>query len=312
MKLAKTAAVVAFLMAGLSILSALMGTILLLPLALIPLTAGIGILRRGVWSAYGFALFQFVQLLILAIVIIRTGASGGALPVTLGTMAVSMALVVLFVLAGRAVQTGNGKRGLAWPWIVASILCAAPLTFGQAFVIPTGAMEDTILIGDHIYVQRLPRRLPARDELVVFVYPADRRQTFVKRVVGVAGDRIHISNKTVYRNGIRLEEPYAVHKNNFPDAYRDNFPSEPNDAFLLEPGREMLTKHSAGGEIVVPDRSYFVLGDNRDNSLDSRYWGFVTADDVIGKPLIIYDSEEPPDGKPALQRVRWGRLLKVL
>jgi signal peptidase I len=113
----------------------------------------------------------------------------------------------------------------------------------------------------------------------------------VKRVIGVAGDRIKIVNKQVYRNGTPLEEPYKFHKTEYIDAYRDNFPGEPY-VHLSEGALEMLEKHVVNGEVVVPPNMYFAMGDNRDNSLDSRYWGFVPRENIIGKPLIIYWSYE--------------------
>lgn len=158
-------------------------------------------------------------------------------------------------------------------------------------MIPTGAMEDTLLIGDHILVQRFPRPSVARGDLIVFLYPIDRNQTFVKRVIGVPGDRIKIVEKIVYVNGAELREPYVIHKNPYPDSYRDNLPSEPKGQ-AADAAREMLNNNVVNGQVVVPQGKYFVLGDNRDNSLDSRYWGFVGNGDVIGKPFLIYDSGE--------------------
>lgn len=110
----------------------------------------------------------------------------------------------------------------------------------------------------------------------------------MKRVVGAAGDRIRISDKIVYRNGAALKEPYAIHKASYPDSYRDNIPSESDSPFAAA-AQEMVKKNVVNGEVVVPQGKYFVLGDNRDNSLDSRYWGFVDSGDVIGKPLPIWN-----------------------
>jgi signal peptidase I len=125
-----------------------------------------------------------------------------------------------------------------------------------------------------------------------------------------------MSGKIVYRNGAALEEPYAVHKTDYVDSYRDNFPSEPNSPFGGA-GQEMLKQHVVKGELVVPEGKYFVMGDNRDVSLDSRYWGFVGSGDLIGKPLLIYGSEdqsaEPLNGRATRsRRVRWGRFFKWL
>ena len=137
----------------------------------------------------------------------------------------------------------------------------------------------------------LPYSEVKRGDIIVFRYPVDIRQTFVKRVIGVPGDRIRIENKQVFRNGVPVEEPYKFHKTEYNDSYRDNFPSQPY-LQLSEGAIEMLEKHVVNGEVVVPPNSYFAMGDNRDNSLDSRYWGFVPRANIIGKPLIIYWSYE--------------------
>jgi signal peptidase I len=137
-------------------------------------------------------------------------------------------------------------------------------------------------------------------------------------VVGIPGDHIRISHKILYRNGAAQAESYVRHKTDYEDSYRDNFPSTPNGSFAAW-ANEMLTKHVSGGEVVVPESSYFVLGDNRDSSLDSRYWGFVNAADAIGRLLLIYDSEDAAspggaivenDDSLRLHHVRWGRLFK--
>jgi signal peptidase I len=154
---------------------------------------------------------------------------------------------------------------------------------------------------------------------VVFPYPVDRRQTFVKRVVGMPGDRIKIVQKRVFRNDAELEEPYATHKTEYMDPYRDNFPSPPN-VQVAASAVAMLKNNLSNGEIVVPDGNYFVLGDNRDNSLDSRYWGFVPRGDVLGKPFLVYYSEDvltDDDAKKdtfrfTWDRVRWNRFFKAL
>ncbi|HYO81366.1 MAG TPA: signal peptidase I [Bryobacteraceae bacterium] len=198
-------------------------------------------------------------------------------------------------------RTERTERGTIAEWTVTVLLLLfGTTTLVQAFVIPTGSMEDNLLVGDHLLVDKLayaphgpvskyllPYQDIERGDIVVFRYPVDIKQTFVKRVIGVPGDRVRLENKQVILNGRRIPEPYKVHKTDFVDSYRDNFPSTPY--LPVSPGAiEMLEKHVQSGDIVVPENSYFVMGDNRDNSLDSRYWGFVPRANVIGKPLIIY------------------------
>jgi len=189
-------------------------------------------------------------------------------------------------------------------WAVTILLLLfGTTTLVQAFVIPTGSMEDTLLIGDHLLVDKLayspsgalskyilPYEEPRHGDIIVFRYPGDISQTFVKRVIGVPGDHIKLINRIVYRNGVRLNEPYVYHKFPYLDS-RDNFPGEPTafaEGLQAQLQRDMLDNHVVSNEVVVPANSYFAMGDNRDNSLDSRYWGFVPRDNIIGKPLVIY------------------------
>jgi signal peptidase I len=318
MKLVKAAYIVAFVVSALLIVSALLDEIVFLTVAAIPLMAGIGIVRKRVWSAYGYALFQCAGLLAMPLLLLRVGHVDRLLLLeALGSAAFSIALAILFFLAGRRLQAAGCKRGLASLWIALSVLYALPMVFFQAFVIPSGAMENTLLIGDHVLVQCLPKPRPSRGDIIVFRYAVNRRETYVKRVIGVPGDRIRISNKVVYRNGAPLQEPYAIHVTSYLDPYRDNFPSKPNTP-LESRGMEMLDNHVVNGEVVVPEKNYFVLGDNRDDSLDSRYQGFVAADDVVGRPFLIYDSQDRPtidlDGNKSSppHRTRWKRLFKIL
>lgn len=281
------AVLVSFLLAGFTAYSSITGPILLLPLATAPLMAGIGILRRRAWSAYGFSLFLLAQIVLLGLSLLRSGGAGswevGA------AIALSLFLIALYLAAGRSLANAGASRGQPWPWLAVSTLFIVPFLFFQPFVIPTGAMENTLTVGDRILVQRFPKPAIARDDLVVFTSPVDRGQTFVKRVIGMPGDHIRIANKIVFRNGRPLIEPYAVHKTDYVDRYRDHFPSVP-EAPIAASAQEMLARHVVNGEVVVPVGKYFVLGDNRDNSWDSRYWGFVDAADLLGKPTIMYSS----------------------
>ncbi len=201
----------------------------------------------------------------------------------------------------------RSHRGFIAEWTVTIIL----LLFGtanlvQAFVIPTGSMQDTLLIGDHLLVDKLayapagpiskhllPYEEIKRGDIFVFRSPADLKMTLVKRCMGVPGDRIKLVDKQVYLNGRKLDEPYVRHIAESIDSYRDNFPGEP-DMQVSEHGKEMLAQAVENGEIRVPPGNYFAMGDNRDNSLDSRYWGFVPRDNVLGKPVIIYWSYDAP------------------
>jgi signal peptidase I len=172
----------------------------------------------------------------------------------------------------------------------------------QAFKIPTGSMEPNLLVGDHLIVNKtifspaatgleralLPRRDIRRGEVVVFKFPEDPARDFIKRVIGLPGDQLELRRKKIYINGQPLDEPY-VH-------------------FLvpLSPESERRTDElrEEYGPVTVPSDQYFVMGDNRDNSVDSRYWGFLPATYVKGKALFIYFSVGETFGD-----IQWGRLL---
>jgi signal peptidase I len=239
------------------------------------------------------------------------------------------------------IQRPDPPRGTIAEWTVTILLLLfGTTTLVQAFVIPTGSMEDTLLIGDHLLVDKLayapagpiskyllPYEPVKRGDIIVFRYPIDIRQTFVKRAIGIPGDRIRLINKQVYVNGVKLNEPYKYHKTDYIDSYRDNFPGDPN-VHLYEPAEEMLRDHVKNGEVIVPPDSYFAMGDNRDSSLDSRYWGFVPRENIIGKPLIIYWSYDAPTeqlSNPSIgldhmkdlalhffQKTRWSRTFMLI
>jgi signal peptidase I len=200
------------------------------------------------------------------------------------------------------------SRGLVGEWTVTILLMLfASTSLAWSYVIPTGSMEDTLMIGDHIVVDKLayappgiiskyllPYEEPKRGDIFAFRYPADISQLFVKRVIGLPGDHLKIVHQQVYINGKKLTEPYVYHKSGYLDPYRDYFPSAPTSTELIPDSkrdallREMLQHHVVNGEVVVPPNSYFAMGDNRDNSEDSRYWGFVPRDNIVGKPVLIY------------------------
>jgi signal peptidase I len=213
----------------------------------------------------------------------------------------------------------------------------------QAFQIPSESMEDTLLIGDYLLVDKVHYAIPGRwgellpysdirrGEIIVFRYPVHPSQHFVKRVIALPGDHIRLVNKQVWINGKPVAEGYVVFRSPVHDYYRDDFP----DLNYLSANVEArwwlkLRALVHGGELVVPPGQYFVLGDNRDESLDSRYWGLVPRQNVIGRPMLIYWSFRNPgpyagpraeDGKLSrlaymithfMQETRWDRAFRVV
>jgi signal peptidase I len=213
----------------------------------------------------------------------------------------------------------------------------------QAFQIPSESMEKTLLIGDYLLVDKvhyghsrswgwlLPYHSIQRQDIIVFRYPINPKQHFVKRVVAVPGDRVRIINKHVYVNGIRQDDEYATFNWTQHDKFRDNFPDggfygDKISAQWFQQAQRLLDDH----ELVVPEGSFFVLGDNRDDSYDSRYWGFVPDENVVGRPLLIYWSmdrttpviagELPSDRLSSLAQnvanlvasLRWRRMLRTV
>ena len=195
----------------------------------------------------------------------------------------------------------------------------------QAFEIPSSSMENTLLIGDHVFVNRvqfapatywtgplLPYREIRRGDIVVFLHPAEAGLYVVKRIMGIPGDRIHLRDGVVYRNGERLDEPYVIHKTDGYNPYRDNFPAvSPAEYNGVTPEWQLVLKqHIQGDDLVVPPDTYFGMGDNRDVSLDSRYWGFIPKENVIGRPMFVYWSFETPPNQYLQKEV--GERLKFL
>ena len=158
-------------------------------------------------------------------------------------------------VSGRQKEKPEPVRGTIAEWTVTILLLLfGTTTLVQAFIIPTASMEDTLLIGDHLLVDKLayappgpiskyllPYEEPKHGDIIVFRYPADISQTFVKRVIGVPGDHIRIVNQIVYRNGVALNEPYIYHKSGIIDPYRDNFPGEPAP-YSYDPARDPLLR----------------------------------------------------------------------
>lgn len=201
----------------------------------------------------------------------------------------------------------------------------------QAFSIPSGSMQPTLLIGDYLLVSKfsygirnpftnkvwVPIGAPQRGDVVVFIFPQDPSKDYIKRVIGLPGDRIQVINKKVYVNGKQYDTPQAV--------YDDPLVIPPPQGPTDSPRDNM-------GPVIVPSRSYFCMGDNRDHSYDSRFWGFVPMDNLRGRAIIIYFSWQGPPGENLLQafagglkgliyhlqwnskdfRVRWNRIGKLI
>lgn len=211
------------------------------------------------------------------------------------------------------------KRGVLGEWVVTVLLLLfATTTLAQAFVIPTGSMESTLLVGDHLLVDKLAyapaspfsrRLLPYTDvqrgDIIVFPSPEKREITLIKRAIGIPGDRLRLVDKQLILNGHPVAEPYVQHIDSLLIPARDNFE-----------------------EIVVPSGHYFAMGDNRDNSHDSRFFGFVPRASIFGEPWLIYwsydSTTERLSGSPldpghiqdlALNffgKTRWSRSLQLV
>lgn len=204
----------------------------------------------------------------------------------------------------QAITKGKSKvreyaESIIWALVLAFIIRSCVI---QAFKIPSGSMEDTLAIGDHLFVNKfiygiklpftdkriLKIRDPRRGDVMVFEYPVDRSKDFIKRVIGVPGDVIQVQNKVVYVNGAPYKNPHEVHKEtdllSREQSPRDNF-----------------------GPVRVPAGSYFMMGDNRDRSYDSRFWGFVKESDIVGEAFIKYWSWDQDSW-----RVRWGSIGQLI
>jgi|SRR5580658_946982 signal peptidase I len=200
------------------------------------------------------------------------------------------------------------QRTFISEWAVTLILLLfGTTTLLQAFVIPSGSMEASLLVGDHVLVDKLiyapagpltkhllPYRDVRRGDVIVFRYPLDIKQNFVKRAIGLPGDHIRLVNKQLILNGKPVNEPYTKHVVGSVDAYRDNFPSSAPIELLRPQAAGMLRDFVVDGDLVVPPGFIFAMGDNRDNSDDSRFWGLVPRENIVGTPWVIYWSFDAP------------------
>ncbi len=204
----------------------------------------------------------------------------------------------------------------AYDWIKSIFIALLIALFIRAFIveafkIPSSSMEDTLLIGDHLLVNRfiygirmpftgstiIPISKPKHGDIIVFRYPPKPSVYFIKRCIGIPGDVIEMKNKVLYRNGKIVNEPYVIHKD--PNVYPRN------TQYRLV--KTLYGSRDNFGPVKVPPHSYFMMGDNRDNSYDSRYWGFVPENDLTGKAFIIYGSWE---FSPFV--IRFNRFFKLI
>jgi signal peptidase I len=225
------------------------------------------------------------------------------------------------------------RSGARWVWEWAKSFQIAIVLFlvvrtilVEAFKIPSGSMERTLLIGDFLLVNKLvygaelpftgrhfpALRQPARGDVVVFQWPEDPTKNFVKRLVGAPGDTLQMNDGVLVVNGRRVEERYVTHTEPDVDPSGEEFRWQSN--YLVRTAEAAKAGYHPSrnnwGPLIVPQESYFVLGDNRDNSLDSRYWGFVPDSLIRGRPMFVYYSYAPDtaNGLAWLTRIRWQRL----
>jgi signal peptidase I len=184
----------------------------------------------------------------------------------------------------------------------------------QNFEIPSASMMSTLLIGDHVVVDRtalapatplaffMPYRDVRRGDIIVFFKPGEPNLFLVKRAIAIPGDHIHLNNGVVYLNGIAQHEPHAIqpatdgNPEHTYEAYRDDFPALPPAPYeeVTPEWAHELPSHIQDGDLVVPPGQVFAMGDNRTDSLDSRYWGFVPHENIVGRPLLVYWSFQTP------------------
>lgn len=229
----------------------------------------------------------------------------------------------------REANRSAGSWRLLSEWAKSFIIAVALFLvirafFVEAFKIPSGSMERTLLVGDFLLVNkliygaqvpfteyRLPAvRAPLRGDVIVFQYPEDPSKNYVKRLVGLPGDTVAMRDGVFLLNGVAQDERYVVRMHPDADASADDFRWQRNHLIQTAQASAAHPSRNNWGPLVVPDRSYFVLGDNRDNSSDSRYWGFVPDSLVRGQPFMVYYSYAPDsaDDFSWLTSIRWTRL----
>lgn len=219
----------------------------------------------------------------------------------------------------------------SWEWIKSLLIATALFLVMRTFLIepfriPTASMENTLLAGDFLLVNkaafgsrvpviglRIPAYdRPARGDVLVFVPPHDPRLNYVKRLIALPRDTVEMMDKRIHVNGEPVIEPYARYTDSW-DTHspRMHWQCEYRSGAARAPCRPMRDNW---GPLIVPEDRFMVLGDNRDNSEDSRYWGFVARDDIRGRPLLVYYSFDPESQRPLpwLTRIRWSRIGEMI
>ena len=211
-------------------------------------------------------------------------------------------------LPSTSLQVSHGVPEAVSSLMRTIIVALFVLTFlAQPMVIPSESMEHTLLVGDFLLMNRselapvgiwhriLPHAGIARGEIVTFHSPLNPRDYLVKRVIGLPGDRLRIDNGQVRVNGEILSEPYATFEPTTANPYLDHFPTQIYTDPGVEPGWwKQLQQSTVANELVIPPGEYFMMGDNRNHSRDSRYWGFVQRSQIVARPLVIYFSLTRP------------------
>ncbi len=314
-KVTRAAIVVALLLAFTSFVSGRTGPIMLFAISFVALLSAICMLLRQAWGAWGFAILLVLSMLAIFFFAITGQSAGGFAQVAIGLI-IYFGIAVLFFFAGLGLHLSGAKHGSPIPWILLALLLSVPFIFFRPISIPNNSMENTLQPGDFLLIDRFQTH-PKLGDLIAFHYPLDRSEILTRRVVGLAGDHLHFVNGTLYRNGIAVLEPYATHKSSAKSSMED-FPANTSPIGLQSSGRTMLARDVTNGDVVVPLHKYFVLGDARDTSFDSRNWGFVDERDIIGEPRFIYDSlaSDPADVGQAQATHpptrRWDRVFKTL
>jgi signal peptidase I len=303
--------VVAFILCGLLLAAALWNPAACLPLALLFLLVALGIRRRMAWRAFGGALLLIAAAATGTVALLRNHAAD----FPWGNLVI--AWLILLIPAWLLFRTGRALRDSARPgsraaWIGLAIIVFLLPQALQPYVLSTGSMENTLLPGDYFLVRPVAGAAISRGEIVQLRFPIDPKQVWIKRVVAVGGDRLRFHDKTLILNGSPVTEPYVIHTTAYTDTFRDNFPATPNSP-LRGNWADYLQQNTLNGELSVPAGKFFVLGDNRDDSLDSRYFGFVDRSDIIGKPVVTYFSAQSNSGPVLLHpsAIRWPRIFRT-